>query len=159
MTQNKYQRTINGAKVDVYDILLAFGVTCPATQHAIKKLLMPGQRGSKSKLDDLREAGVSVARAVNMASNTTAEALEGTVDSGCDVSGGCGAKEATKPAHGYHWEWMDFDPEDTHHGSAFIWSRTPEGNSWWDKAPWTEREERHAHMRELYAQDVAEGRV
>ena len=52
---------------DVYSVLVAFGVTCPARQHAIKKLLMPGQRGSKGELQDLDEALVSVARAVDMA--------------------------------------------------------------------------------------------
>lgn len=64
---NRYARTINGATVDVYDILRAFNVTCPATQHAIKKLLMPGQRGGKSVTQDLREALASVQRAIEMA--------------------------------------------------------------------------------------------
>lgn len=64
---NRYARTINGATVDVYDILRAFNVTCPATQHAIKKLLMPGQRGGKSVTQDLREALASVHRAIDMA--------------------------------------------------------------------------------------------
>ncbi len=64
---NRYARTINGATVDVYDILRAFNVTCPATQHAVKKLLMPGQRGGKSVTQDLREAMASVRRAIDMA--------------------------------------------------------------------------------------------
>lgn len=64
---NRYARTINGATVDVYDILRAFNVTCPATQHAIKKLLMAGQRGWKSVTQDLREALASVQRAIDMA--------------------------------------------------------------------------------------------
>lgn len=64
---NRYARTINGATVDVYDILRAFNVTCPATQHAIKKLLLPGQRGGKSVTQDLREALASVQRAIEMA--------------------------------------------------------------------------------------------
>jgi hypothetical protein len=63
---NKYARKINGASVDVYDILRAFGVTCPAAQHAIKKLLMPGQRGGKTKAQDLREALASVHRAIEL---------------------------------------------------------------------------------------------
>lgn len=66
-TPNRYARTINGATVDVYDILAAFNVTCPATHHAIKKLLMPGQRGGKSVTQDLREALASVHRAIDMA--------------------------------------------------------------------------------------------
>ena len=52
---------------DVYAVLVAFNVTCPARQHAIKKLLMPGQRGSKSEGQDLDEALWSVSRAVDMA--------------------------------------------------------------------------------------------
>ena len=60
---NKYARTIHGVEVDVYDVLVAWNVTCPATQHAIKKLLMPGQRGSKDKLQDLEEAGQAIKRA------------------------------------------------------------------------------------------------
>jgi hypothetical protein len=52
---------------DVYSVLVAFGVTCPARSHAIKKLLMPGQRGAKSEVQDLEEALVSVSRAIDMA--------------------------------------------------------------------------------------------
>lgn len=63
---NKYTRTIYGVEVDVYDVLVAWNVTCPATQHAIKKLLMPGQRGSKDKLQDLEEAGQAIERAIEL---------------------------------------------------------------------------------------------
>jgi len=63
---NKYARTIYGVEVDVYDVLVAWNVTCPATQHAIKKLLMPGQRGSKDKLQDLEEAGQAIERAIEL---------------------------------------------------------------------------------------------
>ena len=51
---------------DVYSVLAAFEVDCPARQHAIKKLLMPGQRGAKSEVQDLDEALVSVSRAIDM---------------------------------------------------------------------------------------------
>lgn len=64
---NKYQRSVKGVQIDVYDVLNAFGVTCPAAQHAIKKLLMPGKRGHKSELGDLREARASVDRAIDLA--------------------------------------------------------------------------------------------
>lgn len=63
---NKYARTIYGVEVDVYDVLVAWDVTCPATQHAIKKLLMPGKRGSKDKLQDLEEAGQAIERAIEL---------------------------------------------------------------------------------------------
>ena len=69
---NKYRRPIparairNGG-LDVYDVLVAFGVNCPAAAHAIKKLLCPGARGAKDKLQDLREAAWSVNEAFVMA--------------------------------------------------------------------------------------------
>ena len=63
---NKYARIIHEVEVDVYDVLVAWNVTCPATQHAIKKLLMPGKRGSKDKLQDLEEAGQAIERAIEL---------------------------------------------------------------------------------------------
>lgn len=62
----KYRRQIKGITLDVYDVLNAWGVTCSASQHAIKKLLMPGARGAKDRLKDLREADVSVLRAIQL---------------------------------------------------------------------------------------------
>ena len=67
MTKNKYAVDCKGRSIDVYDVLNAFAVTCPATQHAIKKLLMPGTRGHKSELGDLLEARTSVDRAIDLA--------------------------------------------------------------------------------------------
>ena len=77
---NKYQRVINGKPcktpfeimpdgliIDVYDVLKAFEVTCPATQHAIKKMLMAGERGHKDKQTDLNEAIQSLQRAKELA--------------------------------------------------------------------------------------------
>ena len=52
--------------VDVYAVLDAFQVTCPARQHAIKKLLCAGLRGKGDALQDLREAKVSVQRAIEL---------------------------------------------------------------------------------------------
>jgi hypothetical protein len=72
---NRYQRLITGKPVldgdkptgqlaiDVYDVLKAFNVTNPATQHAIKKLLASGQRGYKDTQQDLEEAIQSIQRA------------------------------------------------------------------------------------------------
>jgi hypothetical protein len=62
---NKYHRvlvSLEGIQVttDVYRFLLAFNVTDPGVQHAIKKLLMPGERGSKGYIDDLKEAIVAI---------------------------------------------------------------------------------------------------
>ena len=73
---SKYHRTIrqtlrgdthgHAIKVDVYDVLRAFGVSCPAAQHAIKKLLCPGLRGSKSAEQDIEEAASSCRRAIEL---------------------------------------------------------------------------------------------
>lgn len=52
--------------VDVYDVLVAFNVTCPAIQHALKKLLCPGQRGTKDAMQDLQEARFSIDRAMQL---------------------------------------------------------------------------------------------
>ena len=49
--------------VDVYDVLKAFGVTDPAQAHGIKKGLKPGQRGHKTRRQDLEEAKQSFTRA------------------------------------------------------------------------------------------------
>lgn len=68
---NKYTKQISESlycdrkpiDCDVYDVLEAFGVTCPAIQHAVKKLLCTGQRGHKDRMTDLQEAEVSIRRA------------------------------------------------------------------------------------------------
>ena len=63
---NKYQRTVPSTTIDVYDVLHAYSVTNPATQHAVKKLLQPGNRGHKDTLTDLREALASIQRAIQI---------------------------------------------------------------------------------------------
>ena len=63
LTMSKYTRVIRGEEIDVYDILEAYKVNHPIG-HAIKKLLMAGDRGSKSKLQDLLEARESLDRAI-----------------------------------------------------------------------------------------------
>ena len=73
---NKYHRTITqtlpgdthgcSVVVDVYDVLQAFGVDCPALQHAVKKLLCAGLRGAKSAEQDIEEAASSCRRAIEL---------------------------------------------------------------------------------------------
>jgi hypothetical protein len=70
---SKYLRTIRPAdgqgqpiKVDVYEALVAFGVTCPALQHAAKKILCAGLRQKGSTLDDLIGAAEAISRAIEM---------------------------------------------------------------------------------------------
>ena len=64
---NKYIKEIKlDVFVDVYDVLDAFEVKNPATQHAVKKLLMPGKRGVKDTVQDLEEAKQSIERAIEL---------------------------------------------------------------------------------------------
>lgn len=66
---SKYLRDIRclvGGKADVYAVLDAFNVTCPARQHAIKKLLCSGIRGKGDVMQDLQEARDAIDRAIQM---------------------------------------------------------------------------------------------
>lgn len=61
---NKYLHEIKpGVFVDVYDVLMAWNVTNPALQHLIKKALQPGDRGHKSREQDLQDIIDSAIRA------------------------------------------------------------------------------------------------
>jgi len=66
---SKYNRKIvvdDYGQVDVYAVLEAFSVTCPARQHAIKKLLCAGIRGKGDAMQDLTEAALAVCRAIDL---------------------------------------------------------------------------------------------
>jgi len=69
---SKYERIIHDMNdgtqgvVDVYSVLEAFNVTCPALQHAIKKLLCTGVRGHKNFVEDVQEASYSLERALQL---------------------------------------------------------------------------------------------
>jgi hypothetical protein len=66
-TASKYHVEIKpGVVVDVYDVLVAYEITNPAIQHAIKKLLMAGKRGYKDQQQDLLEAQQSITRALEL---------------------------------------------------------------------------------------------
>jgi hypothetical protein len=81
---NKYLRVIRPSAckeagkpmVDVYDVLVAFDVFCPARAHAIKKLLCAGLRGKNSEIQDLRESLEAVSRAVDLQELREGEAVE-----------------------------------------------------------------------------------
>jgi hypothetical protein len=75
----KYFRPIKGAKeflgdaggfvtfkIDVYAVIETFGLTCPARQHALKKILLAGERGKKNTIDDLEEARDAITRAIEL---------------------------------------------------------------------------------------------
>lgn len=72
---NKYLRLIHSARldntrppisVDVYAVLVAFNVTCPARQHAIKKLLCCGNRDKGGEMADLIGAEAAISRAIEL---------------------------------------------------------------------------------------------
>ncbi len=62
-----YQKNVEHLKwIDVYRVLVLFGVTNPCIQHAIKKLLCAGQRGIKDQKQDVQEAIASLLRYLEM---------------------------------------------------------------------------------------------
>ena len=64
---SKYDRLIKpGVTVDVYDVLTAFEISCPALAHALKKLLAAGSRGVKSAVQDKEEAIASIKRSIEL---------------------------------------------------------------------------------------------
>lgn len=65
-TGDKYKRGYRGQVFDVYDIIEMWEVTCPALQHAIKKILVPGKRGKNDALADLKEARDALTRAIEL---------------------------------------------------------------------------------------------
>jgi hypothetical protein len=74
-TGNKYHRQIfsvdgdhkvGGIKVDVYSVLVAFNVTNPGIQHAVKKLLCGGLWGKNDTLQDYKEAIDAISRAIQI---------------------------------------------------------------------------------------------
>lgn len=65
--ESKYDRhTPKNPTMDVYDVLEAFDVRCPALQHLIKKALCVGIRGHKDTMTDLRDIEASAKRAINL---------------------------------------------------------------------------------------------
>ena len=71
---SKYLRTIfdtsglstQSLEIDVYCVLEAFHVNCPARQHAMKKLLCAGLRKKNTILEDLKEAKDAIDRAIQL---------------------------------------------------------------------------------------------
>ncbi len=68
---NKYHREIIGldgkrTTVVVYRVLDAFTTNCPATDHAIKKMLCAGLRGHKDKITDYENAIESLEGALSL---------------------------------------------------------------------------------------------
>ena len=69
----KYLRKIYSAdgvgdpiNVDVYCVIEAFAITCPALCHALKKILACGQRGKGNKIDDIHGVLEAMWRALEL---------------------------------------------------------------------------------------------
>lgn len=62
MYDHYFKDVANLQRVDVYRVLRLFEVTDPCIQHAVKKLLVAGGRGSKDVDKDIQEAMDSLAR-------------------------------------------------------------------------------------------------
>ena len=66
-SHDHYFKDVSSLKhIDIYRVLLLFGVTNPCLQHAIKKLLCAGQRGIKDQKQDVQEAIASLLRYLEM---------------------------------------------------------------------------------------------
>ena len=118
---NKYEKTFHSTdgqtfQADVYSVLEAFKVACPAVQHAVKKLLMPGQRGAKSEIEDLAEAENSLVRALQMALARIAE--DGTLTDEAEPETETEAETEAKPEREHKrdgekriYVWHEFAPD------------------------------------------------
>lgn len=61
-TGKHYRYQYKGIQIDPYRIFRVYGITDPAIQHAVKKLLVAGSRGSKSTAQDIQESIDALAR-------------------------------------------------------------------------------------------------
>lgn len=70
-----YFRDVSHIKeIDIYRVLDLFCVTHPCAQHAIKKLMVAGQRGVKDVECDVQEAGRTINRWLQMISEEKSRA-------------------------------------------------------------------------------------
>lgn len=66
---SKYFKPVVGAvdgQIDVYAVIATYDVKCPGRQHAIKKLLLAGDRGKGNTKQDLEEAIDAIKRAIQL---------------------------------------------------------------------------------------------
>lgn len=61
-----YFKAVPTKEIDVYRVLRAFEVSDPGVQHAVKKCLMAGKRGTKNFHQDIMEAYESLSRTLEM---------------------------------------------------------------------------------------------
>ena len=62
MAANPYLKKFPFDEIDIYRILRLYEVTDPCIQHAVKKLLCAGKRGSKNYYQDIEEARLTLER-------------------------------------------------------------------------------------------------
>ena len=74
-----YAATIGGVKADPYRILLAYNITHPAQQHALKKLLRAG-RSHKPLAQDIDASGAMYANAIAGIRDQLPESYRGIAD-------------------------------------------------------------------------------
>ena len=65
-TENKYLVTVKGVTFDCYDLLKALNITCPAMQHAFKKVAYAGVRGHKNSKIDKEQAIQAIQRSLEL---------------------------------------------------------------------------------------------
>ena len=72
-----YYKDVSHLKhVDIYRVLDLYQVTNPCLQHAAKKILCAGGRGSKDFEKDIREAVDSLNRALQMIAEDGAKVID-----------------------------------------------------------------------------------
>jgi len=91
-----YNYSYNGMRLDPYRILDIYGITHPAHQHAVKKLLVPGNRGAKALEQDIQEAILSLERWLEM--------IKEDLDLGLRTNP-LDTIESLDPAKDY-WDWV-----------------------------------------------------
>lgn len=64
-----YFKAVNQTHIDIYWVLDNFNTGSSALDHAVKKLLVPGGRGAKDRLTDLKEALASLKGAIEALEN------------------------------------------------------------------------------------------
>jgi hypothetical protein len=92
----KYLVTIHPAdgvgapiKVDVYCMIEALGITCPALQHAFKKIAFCGRRGKGGRMDDIHGVFEAMWRARELEMQRQAQAMGATTGNQREVTREC----------------------------------------------------------------------
>lgn len=77
MSENRERKAVATPEglvtIDVNDILMAFEVTCPFLQYAIKQLLAPGSQEGETYLGSLEEAKHAIGMAIDNANVASPE--------------------------------------------------------------------------------------